>query len=115
MLGTYDTLGEWLIGASHVQFVATWWGVSRNGLEQPRVGWFPQPLKKLSLYLHVPYCRHLCPYCPYTKVPYQESLMEPYTRAALREVDGWAETIGPTEITSIYMGGGHTYPGSGKC
>ncbi|MEN6522150.1 MAG: coproporphyrinogen-III oxidase family protein, partial [Anaerolineaceae bacterium] len=74
--------------------------------EQPPVGWFPQPVENTSLYLHVPFCRHLCPYCPYTKVPYQESLIEPYTRAALREVDRWAETIGPTEITSIYIGGG---------
>jgi oxygen-independent coproporphyrinogen-3 oxidase len=32
--------------------------------------------------------------------------VEPYTRAAIAEVDWWAEAIGPTEITSIYIGGG---------
>jgi oxygen-independent coproporphyrinogen-3 oxidase len=58
------------------------------------------------LYLHVPFCRHLCPYCPYTKVAYRDSLIEPYTRAALAEVDAWANAIGPAEITSIYIGGG---------
>ncbi|MCU0610711.1 MAG: radical SAM protein [Candidatus Eisenbacteria bacterium] len=54
----------------------------------------------------MPFCRHSCPYCPYTKVPYRASLMEPYTRAALAEVDWWARAAGPAELTSIYIGGG---------
>jgi oxygen-independent coproporphyrinogen-3 oxidase len=74
--------------------------------ERPPQGWTPPPVERTSLYLHVPFCRHCCPYCPYTKVPYDETLVEPYTRAALAEVDWWADTIGPTEITSIYIGGG---------
>jgi oxygen-independent coproporphyrinogen III oxidase len=74
--------------------------------EQPSQGWAPQHVECTSLYLHVPFCRHYCPYCPYTKVPYRESLVEPYTRAAIAEVDRWANAIGPTEMTSIYIGGG---------
>ena len=74
--------------------------------ERPAQGWTPPPVERTSLYLHVPFCRHFCPYCPYTKVPYRESLVEPYTRAAIAEVDWWADAIGPAEITSIYIGGG---------
>ena len=74
--------------------------------ERPANGWAPQPVERTSFYLHVPFCRHCCPYCPYTKVKYQAALVEPYTRAAIREVDGWADAIGPSEITSIYIGGG---------
>jgi oxygen-independent coproporphyrinogen-3 oxidase len=74
--------------------------------EPPPHGWTPRQIERTSLYLHVPFCRHCCPYCPYTKVPYRESLVEPYTQAAIAEVDGWAEAIGPAEITSIYIGGG---------
>jgi oxygen-independent coproporphyrinogen III oxidase len=74
--------------------------------ERPSQDWKPPPVKRTSLYLHVPFCRHFCPYCPYTKVPYDESLLEPYTRAATAEVDWWAERIGPAEVTSIYIGGG---------
>lgn len=74
--------------------------------ERPAAGWTPPRLERTSLYLHVPFCRNLCPYCPYTKVPYDETLLEPYTQAALAEVDWWAGTIGPAEITSIYIGGG---------
>ncbi len=74
--------------------------------ERPAVGWTPPRIERTSLYLHVPFCRNLCPYCPYTKVPYDEALLEPYARAAIAEVDWWADTIGPAEITSVYIGGG---------
>ncbi|MBN1427091.1 MAG: radical SAM protein [Anaerolineae bacterium] len=74
--------------------------------EPPSPDWTPPHIERTSLYLHVPFCRHSCPYCPYTKVRYREPLIEPYTRAALAEIDWWAKTIGPTEITSIYIGGG---------
>lgn len=74
--------------------------------ESPPQGWMPPRVERTSLYLHVPFCRNFCPYCPYTKVPYDETLVEPYTRAALAEVDWWADTIGPAEVTSIYIGGG---------
>jgi coproporphyrinogen III oxidase-like Fe-S oxidoreductase len=74
--------------------------------EPPPQGWAPPCVERTSLYLHVPFCRHGCPYCPYTKVPYDEALVEPYTRAAIAEVDWWADTIGPAEITSVYIGGG---------
>lgn len=72
----------------------------------PARDWTPPHPKRTSLYLHVPFCRNLCPYCPYTKVPYDETLVEPYTQAAVAEVDSWADAIGPAEITSIYVGGG---------
>lgn len=74
--------------------------------EPPAPGWMPPPVERTSLYLHVPFCRSRCPYCPYTKVPYDEGLVEPYTRAALAEVDWWADRIGPAEVTSVCIGGG---------
>ena len=74
--------------------------------EPPPPGWVPPRMQRTSLYLHVPFCRHDCPYCPYTKVSYDERLLESYARAAVAEVDAWADAIGPAEITSIYIGGG---------
>ena len=72
----------------------------------PPSNWNPPPLERTSVYLHVPFCRNCCPYCPYTKVAYNEALVEPYTQAALAEVDWWADRVGPAEITSVYIGGG---------
>ena len=76
------------------------------GLRAPGPGWVPPRLERTSLYLHVPFCRNACPYCPYTTVPYRASLLEPYRRAALLEVDWWAAAVGPAEVTSVYVGGG---------
>jgi len=78
----------------------------RWAFERPSPGWIPPHIERTSLYLHVPFCRHFCPYCPYTKVQYAESLVEPFTLAAMAEVDWWADAVGPAEITSIYIGGG---------
>jgi oxygen-independent coproporphyrinogen-3 oxidase len=74
--------------------------------EAPPAGWAPPGLRRTSLYLHVPFCRHACPYCPYTKVRYDETLVDGFTKAALAEVDWWAEAAGGPEITSVYVGGG---------
>ena len=74
--------------------------------DPPPQDWTPPPVKQTSLYLHVPFCRNCCPYCPYTKVTYDEMLVGPYTQAALAEVNWWADKIGHAEITSIYIGGG---------
>jgi oxygen-independent coproporphyrinogen-3 oxidase len=74
--------------------------------EAPPDGWTPPRLERTSLYLHVPFCRHACPYCPYTKICFDERLVEPFTKAALAEVDWWAAAAGDCEITSVYVGGG---------
>ena len=74
--------------------------------ERPTRNWSPPEVARSSLYLHVPFCRHFCPYCPYTKVAYREALIEPYSTAAIAEVDWWAARVGAVEITSIYIGGG---------
>lgn len=73
---------------------------------KPAPEWEPPRVERTSLYLHVPFCRNACPYCPYTKVPYDPDLVGPYTQAALAEVDLWADATGAPEVTSIYVGGG---------
>lgn len=72
----------------------------------PPADWSPPPVLRTSLYLHVPFCRNCCPYCPYTKVPYRPGLLGRYEAAAAREMDLWAEKVGRSEVTSIYVGGG---------
>ena len=64
----------------------------RWAFERPSPDWTPPHIERTSLYLHVPFCRHSCPYCPYTKVQYRESLVEPFTLAAIAEVGrcSWA-------------------------
>jgi len=63
-------------------------------------------LTATDLYLHIPFCKSLCPYCPYNRIPYREDLVAPYTSAMLEETDMYARRLGRTKITSIYIGGG---------
>jgi menaquinone C8-methyltransferase len=58
-----------------------------------------------GLYVHVPFCRSLCPFCPYNKVRYQAGLAARYAAALLRELDHYlAAGVGP--FSSLYVGGG---------
>ncbi len=66
----------------------------------------PGPVQKTGLYIHIPFCKNLCPYCPYNKIGYEEKLVEPYLNALLAEVELYYQRIGRAEISSIYIGGG---------
>jgi oxygen-independent coproporphyrinogen-3 oxidase len=74
--------------------------------EAPPRGWAPPRLDRTSLYLHVPFCRQTCPYCPYTKIRHDDALLGGFTSAALAEVEWWASATGGCDITSVYVGGG---------
>jgi oxygen-independent coproporphyrinogen-3 oxidase len=60
----------------------------------------------IDIYLHIPFCRNSCPYCPYNTVPYEEGLVEPFTRAVLAEIDLDAARLGRLPVPSVYVGGG---------
>ena len=65
-----------------------------------------QGIDSLGLYLHIPFCRQICPYCPYNKELYHPAVAERYTEAVLREIDRYAEIVGSRPVTSFYIGGG---------
>jgi coproporphyrinogen III oxidase-like Fe-S oxidoreductase len=65
-----------------------------------------QQIDELGLYLHIPFCRQICPYCPYNKELYQPDVAERYTRAVLQEIDIYSEMMGHKPVTSFYIGGG---------
>lgn len=82
-------------------------------LMRPAAPSFPAGLKSLGLYLHVPFCRNLCPYCPYNRAEYDEALYRAFERAVLAEIDLQAEALrracagGPLpRVTTLYVGGG---------
>ena len=62
----------------------------------------------LGVYVHVPFCKSLCPFCPYYKTQYDESVHAGYCDALLREMQIVAERAFPQRraITSVYFGGG---------
>jgi len=65
-----------------------------------------QDIDELGLYLHIPFCRQICPYCPYNKEVYRSGVAERYTEAVIREIDIYSDLIGSKPVTSFYIGGG---------
>lgn len=62
----------------------------------------------LGLYVHIPFCRSICSFCPYCKVVYDSELAGTYVESLLREIDMVGD-MGNKEkkvVTSLYFGGG---------
>ncbi|WP_026895459.1 coproporphyrinogen-III oxidase family protein [Clostridiisalibacter paucivorans] len=60
----------------------------------------------IGLYIHIPFCKSICPYCPYNKILYDKSLAERYRDAIIEELKIYKDIIKQRKITSIYIGGG---------
>jgi oxygen-independent coproporphyrinogen-3 oxidase len=63
-------------------------------------------IDELGIYLHIPFCRQICPYCPYNKEIYDADVARRYTAAMKKEIDCYSEFVGTRPITSFYIGGG---------
>jgi oxygen-independent coproporphyrinogen-3 oxidase len=65
-----------------------------------------QDIDELGVYLHIPFCDQICPYCPYNKEIYNPDVARRYTIAVKKEIDFYAAIVGNRAITSFYIGGG---------
>lgn len=63
-------------------------------------------IHELGWYLHVPFCRQICPYCPYNKELFHPDMAQRYAAAVMREIDLYAAIVGSRPVTSFYIGGG---------
>ncbi len=64
-------------------------------------------INETNLYIHIPFCRHLCPYCPYNKIEFDKTLIAPYFEALKQETNKILNVSNsPKIINSIYIGGG---------
>jgi len=67
---------------------------------------FPEGLRQAGLYLHVPFCKNLCPYCPYNRQAYDRDLFKLYERAVRQEIDLYTPYLQGMGFVSLYIGGG---------
>jgi oxygen-independent coproporphyrinogen-3 oxidase len=63
-------------------------------------------VEDLGIYLHIPFCRQICPYCPYNRMLYQPELAAQYTAAVKKEIAFYSGIISTRPVTSLYIGGG---------
>ncbi len=58
------------------------------------------------LYIHIPFCRSICPHCPYNKVIFRQASYEAYAKALEREVQCYLAQKDTPPIETLYFGGG---------
>ena len=74
------------------------------------------PLRRSGIYVHVPFCQQLCPYCPYNRIPYDRDAAAAYLKSVLIEIRHYAKQLPGLEVESVYFGGGTpTVLGAGLC
>lgn len=61
---------------------------------------------QLGLYVHIPFCRSICGFCPYCKVPYRPEQAREYIESLLSEIELVTAGHGKKQVTSLYFGGG---------
>ena len=62
---------------------------------------------ELGLYIHIPFCKSICNFCPYCKVIYDEKTANVYIDALIKEIHlVGKQWNGRRKATSLYFGGG---------
>lgn len=64
----------------------------------------PEEGKRYMLYMHVPFCERLCPYCSFNRFPFAEDRAKPYFENMRKEMR-MLKDLG-YDFDSVYVGGG---------
>ena len=66
-----------------------------------------QSCEGLGLYVHIPFCKRICAFCPYCKQRYSKEVCDRYIDALIREIHMvGGQTPEKKAVTSLYFGGG---------
>jgi oxygen-independent coproporphyrinogen-3 oxidase len=60
----------------------------------------------IGLYLHIPFCAHICPYCDFNTYTGQEGLIPRYVDTLVLDIERQGEALGHRPVQSIFFGGG---------
>lgn len=64
-------------------------------------------MKKLGVYIHVPFCKKKCNYCDFYSVKWDDEWETKYTEAVINEIKSYKEMLGRKYIVdTVYFGGG---------
>jgi len=59
-----------------------------------------------GLYIHIPFCDHICTYCDFPKLVTKGQQHEAYLHALIEELKYYEQKIGFKDLQTIYIGGG---------
>jgi len=72
---------------------------------RPPVGEGPKQASP-HLYVHLPFCRQICPHCPYNKTLYRPRLHAEYGSVLCDEIEMYFAERKPPAVHTLYFGGG---------
>lgn len=59
-----------------------------------------------AIYIHIPFCEHICHYCDFNKFFLKGQPVDEYIAALIAEMEYWVQKMPPGQIETIYIGGG---------
>lgn len=63
--------------------------------------------QNLGLYVHIPFCKSLCNFCPYCKTLFSKELCDNYIEALIQEIHSVGKQYkGKKQVPTLYFGGG---------
>ena len=62
--------------------------------------------QKVSAYIHIPFCEHICYYCDFNKVFLEGQPVDEYVEMLLKEMEITLEQHPVKELETLYVGGG---------
>lgn len=57
-----------------------------------------------ALYIHIPFCDHICSYCDFPKLVIDRDAQDAYIRALIAELRSYGDDLG--DVRTVYVGGG---------
>lgn len=63
-------------------------------------------MKKIGVYIHIPFCKQKCIYCDFLSFACKENIQKEYIEALKKEIINWKLKNNNVEIKTIYIGGG---------
>ncbi len=61
---------------------------------------------QFGIYIHVPFCSHICPYCDFNTYAGQSARIPAYVEAIERDAAHWGKQFDVRTAASIFLGGG---------
>ena len=63
-------------------------------------------MKRIGVYIHIPFCKSKCRYCSFNSYAGKDNLKEDYLSSICKEIELYKDILKNYEIDTIYIGGG---------
>lgn len=89
-------------------YPVNWHLLDQNDVSSIFTGESYKGLNSIGLYIHVPFCPVLCPFCSFNRIPFKASIYTEYVAAMKKEISLFRghPDLRDRSVNAIYVGGG---------